>query len=120
MMTSSEAVPVTDANVKGLAEKLYKAYRFTSRLYGYDNLVIFIGEDASYDLANAFRDTHSNNGKIMQYINARSDWKMNIKFGTVSDYFDSIRKVESKLRNTKMPEKAFPVLSGDFFSLLRF
>ncbi|KAH3810472.1 alpha-mannosidase 2-like isoform X3 [Dreissena polymorpha] len=115
MMTSSEAVPVTDANVKDLAEKLYKAYRFTSRLYGYDNLVIFIGEDASYDLANAFRDTHSNYGKIMQYINAKSDWKMNIKFGTVKDYFESIRKVESKLRNTKSPDKSFPVLSGDFF-----
>ncbi|KAH3861797.1 hypothetical protein DPMN_024748 [Dreissena polymorpha] len=40
---------------------------------------------------------------------------MNIQFGTARDSFDNIRKVESKLRKINGPEKAFSVLSGDFF-----
>ncbi|KAH3896007.1 hypothetical protein DPMN_020178 [Dreissena polymorpha] len=40
---------------------------------------------------------------------------MNIKFGTIRDFFDYIPKVESKLRKINGQEKAFPVLSGVFF-----
>ncbi|XP_045199322.2 alpha-mannosidase 2x-like [Mercenaria mercenaria] len=102
--------PVSQDNIESLATELYKAYTFTASLYKYNSLIIFLGEDNSYSTTQSWADTYENYGKLMTYINSKSEWKMKIKFGTIKDYFENIRKEEK----TKL-QSAFPVLSGDFF-----
>lgn len=102
---------VSDKNIDALATTLYKAYKFTASLYQYNTLVIFIGEDNSFDTKNSWIDTYNNYGKLMSYINAKSEWKMHIKFGTIREYFQHVRMVEEKTTT----KSKFPVLSGDFF-----
>ena len=113
-LPNHEAQAVTELNVNVLADLLYKAYRFTSRIYQYKTLVIFLGEDASYDNPNAFRDIHENYGKLIHVINNKPEWKMNIKFGTLSEYFMKIRRQE-KAMQLENAQYQFPVISGDFF-----
>ncbi|XP_052785223.1 alpha-mannosidase 2x-like isoform X2 [Mya arenaria] len=113
-LPSTEAKPVTDQNVHELSEKLYKTYRFTSRIYQYKTLVMFLGEDASYDNRNAFKDVHENFGKLINYINGKPEWKMNVRFGTIRDYFEKVRRNEKEMKTVRS-ENQFPVISGDFF-----
>lgn len=105
------AKPVTEQNIEFLASELYKAYKFTASFYKYNNLIIFIGEDNSFDTRESWSDTYENYGKLMAYINSKSEWKMKLKFGTIKEYFKHIRKVEKE----KGYDSLFPVLSGDFF-----
>lgn len=115
MRSSVDSEPVTENNIDDLAQKLYKAYKFTSSLYRYKTLIIFIGEDNSYDEQTAFKDTNINYGKLMNYINNKKDWKMKIRFGTIADYFRNIKSVEKGSTPGSASLKPFPLLSGDFF-----
>ena len=105
------AQPVTNENIESLATDLYTNYKFTASFYKYNNLVIFLGEDNSYNTRQSWVDTHVNYEKLIAYINNKPEWKMKISFGTIKDYFENIRKVE----NQALPLSTFPVLSGDFF-----
>ena len=115
LRSSTEAKPVTTQNVDDLAAKLYKAYKFTASLYKYKTLIVFLGEDNSYDDTHSFEDTNFNYGKLIKFINEKKEWNMNIRFGTIADYFKNVRNVE----RTSVPDAAvggtFPLLSGDFF-----
>lgn len=115
MRSSMDAKPVTDDNVADLAEKLYNAYKFTANLYQYKNLIIFLGEDCSYDELRSFTDTNMNYGKLIQYINNKKEWGMHIGFGTIEDYFRNIRDVEKSGSAEPGAPVPFPLLSGDFF-----
>jgi alpha-mannosidase II len=43
-------------------------------------------------------------------MNSRSDWFVEAQFGTLKDYFDSLRA------NVAQSVESFPSLSGDFFT----
>ncbi|KAL4220666.1 hypothetical protein ACF0H5_021061 [Mactra antiquata] len=102
---------VTSQNVDLLAKELYQAYKFTASLFKYNNIIIYLGEDNSYDNMQSWQDTYTNYEKLISYINARTDWKMKIKFGTTREYFENIRGAE----NHSGDKMKFPTVSGDFF-----
>ena len=105
---------VTDENLSTQAQFLFEQYKLKSSLFKYKTILVPIGDDFRYDKATEW-DLHYNNYKrLMKYINSRKDWNMNVKFGTLKDYFDLIKKEEHALSRVS-PENKFPVLSGDFF-----
>ena len=57
---------------------------------------------------------YGNYSRLMKYMNGRKDWKINVKFGTLKDYFKLTRQ-EQLGKKFSAKDTDFPVLSGDFF-----
>lgn len=110
---NSKAQTVTDRNLPDLAKTLYEQYKFTAGFYRYKTLYIGMGEDFSYPEPQSWDDMYRNYEKLIHYINSRKDWNMNVKFGTLTEYFNHVRNMEAKYG--KELDSSFPVLSGDFF-----
>lgn len=115
------AIAVTDANVAELATELYQQFRITGDLYKYNTMYLGLGEDFSYTKAKEWDNMYRNYEKLLTYMNGRQDWNINVKFGTVSEYFEKLRENKAKLVARKRPDPVqiqtaeFPTLSGDFF-----
>jgi alpha-mannosidase II len=59
------------------------------------------------------RDQFENYEYLMTYMNSRPDWNVNIRFGTLGEYFEAVANA------TQPPAGAasrFPTFSGDFFT----
>ena len=105
---------VTEENIEMQARFLYEQYKLKASLFKYNTVLVPIGDDFRFDKDTEW-DLHYNNyKKLMKYMNSRPDWNMNVRFGTLKDYFDKIRK-EEKLLSKQRTENSFPVLNGDFF-----
>ena len=107
---------VVFVNEQNLAERsriLYEQYRITADLYQHKSLYIGLGEDFSYSNPGDWDRIYQNYEMLMNYINAKKEWKMTVKFGTLAEYFESIRQ-DQKVK-TAADGSRFPVLSGDFF-----
>ena len=100
---------VDESNVAKLSEALYEQYRLKSGLFKYNTILVPLGDDFRYDHPNEWDQQYENYQKLMKYMNAKTEWKINVKFGTLTEYFKMIRDGE-KQKSTK-----FPVLSGDFY-----
>ena len=110
---NSKAKVVTGQNVASLAETMYEQYKYTAGFYRYKTLYIGMGEDFSYPDPKAWDNTYKNYKQLINYINANKDWNMNVKFGTLTEYFNRVKRMEAKYG--KELDSTFPVLSGDFF-----
>lgn len=115
------AVRVDNTNVEHLATELYQQLRISSDLFKYNILYIGLGEDFSYTKAREWDDMYVNYQKLMEYMNNKKDWKIKIKFGTLTEYFTKLRKNEKQAvadenqRHKHFNQGHFPSLSGDFF-----
>ena len=109
----SKATPIANDNLATQAKTLYEEYKFTAGFYRYKTLYIGMGEDFSYPDPLSWDNTYKNYAKLIEYINSQKDWRMNIKFGTLTDYFRHVREIEAKYGEEL--DSFFPVLSGDFF-----
>lgn len=121
-----KVVFVTEENLAERARILYEQYRITAELYRRNSLnksgkpvpqkihlAMFLGEDFSYDNEKDFDLIHEHYHKLFTYINAKTEWKTKLKFGTVQEYFTKIRAQQEKRSGSD--GSRFPVLSGDFF-----
>ena len=100
---------VEDSNVARLSETLYEQYRLKSGLFKYNTILVPLGDDFRYDHPKEWDQQYENYQKLMKYMNSQPEWKINVKFGTLNEYFQLIREEEKK-KSAK-----FPVLSGDFY-----
>lgn len=105
---------VTVSNVEPLADALYKQYRMKAQLYRYNTILVPLGDDFRYDKESEWDQQYQNYDMLMQYMNTKEEWKINMKFGTLADYFKAVRQSEELKREENSIEK-FPSLSGDFF-----
>ena len=105
---------VTDENVETQARFLYEQYKLKASLFKYNTVLVPIGDDFRFDKDTEWDLHYTNYKKLMKYINSKPEWNMNVKFGTLKDYFDKIRK-EEKLMSKQRIKNSFPVLNGDFF-----
>ena len=101
--------PVDDNNLIRLSQALYEQYRLKGGLFKYNTILVPLGDDFRYDNAIEWDQQYENYHKLMKYMNAKTDWKIQVKFGTLNEYFQLI-KLEQKKTGID-----FPVLSGDFF-----
>ncbi|MFH4982270.1 hypothetical protein AB6A40_008979 [Gnathostoma spinigerum] len=92
---------------------LYDQYRKKAQLFKYNVVLVPLGDDFRYDKDFEWIDQYSNYKKLFDYMNTRKDWNVNVRFGTLSDYFGILnRRISEQV--TEKPQ--LPVLSGDFFT----
>ncbi|KAI6176154.1 Alpha-mannosidase [Aphelenchoides bicaudatus] len=87
------------------AKLLTDQYRQLSPYYQSKQLLIAIGDDFFFKEPRDFTENYKNYRQLIDHINTTPGYGMNIKFSTVSDYFEAIRA----------ENKTFPLLRSDFF-----
>lgn len=105
---------VTEKNIAVQAKYLYEQYRMKAGLYKYNTILVPVGDDFRFDTSHEWDMHYKNYRKVMDYINSKVDWDMNIQFGTLKDYFKLLRNDE-KRKSKQNSKNHFPVLKGDFF-----
>ena len=105
---------ITDGNVAERAKTLLDQYRKKSQLYRTNSVLIPLGDDFRYDSSKEWDLQYQNYKKIMDYVNSSPDLNAEIQFGTLEDYFSSVRN--DVAAGGKKVEDFFPSLSGDFFT----
>jgi len=105
---------ITQQNVAERAAVLLDQYRKKSQLYKTDVLFVPLGDDFRWDSGKEFDDQYLNYQMLMDHINSNHALHAEVHWGTLSDYFDEVRK-ESEAQ-TKDEVGLFPSLSGDFFT----
>lgn len=105
---------ISQANVAERSLLLLDQYRKKSQLYKTDVLFVPLGDDFRWDSAKEFDDQYTNYQQIMDHINSNSELHAEMQWGTLSDYFDGVRK--ESVERTKEEVGLFPSLSGDFFT----
>lgn len=99
---------ITQQNVASRAELVVDQWKKKAELYNTNSLLIPLGDDFRYTQSTEWEAQYSNFQKLFDYINSESNLNVEAKFGTLQEYFNSVRKDE------KVEE--FPSLSGDFFT----
>lgn len=89
-------------------------YRKKSKLFRTKVLLAPLGDDFRYAESSEWDQQYQNYQKLFDYMNSHPELHVKAQFGTLSDYFEALRK-ESNL-GEKSSNSFFPVLSGDFFT----
>lgn len=114
ILEQSTGREITDKNIQKQATHLYDQFRRKANLFRYNTVLIPLGDDFRFDTSKEWDLHYDNYMKVMEYINSRRDWNMNVQFGTLKTYFNLVRKEETKSSHFHS-NTAFPVLKGDFF-----
>ncbi|XP_064622952.1 alpha-mannosidase 2-like [Lineus longissimus] len=101
-------------NIAGYAKMLAGAFRQKAQVFRHNAVFHAMGDDFRYDTALEWDEQIANYTMLKDHINQQKDWNMEVKFGTLTDYFNAIKQTE---RNKQLRGK-FPVLHGDFFPYL--
>ncbi|KAL4238395.1 hypothetical protein ACF0H5_003104 [Mactra antiquata] len=102
---------ITEENIANRAKELYEQYRLKASLFQHDTIFIPLGDDFRFDHAEEWDQQYENYKLLMDYMNSQKSFNINMKFGTLRDYFDSVD--HSKLKNSL--DGKFQSISGDFF-----
>ncbi|QCD94971.1 alpha-mannosidase 2 isoform X1 [Vigna unguiculata] len=115
-------VETTQENVQERALKLLDQYRKKSTLYRTNTLLVPLGDDFRYINVEEAEAQFRNYQMLFDYINSNPSLNTEAKFGTLEDYFVTLRE-EAERINYSLPGEigsglveGFPSLSGDFFT----
>ncbi|XWS30317.1 hypothetical protein CRYUN_Cryun24cG0106600 [Craigia yunnanensis] len=115
-------VETNQENVKERALKLLDQYRKKSTLFRTNTLLVPLGDDFRYVSVDEAEAQFRNYQMIFDYINSNPSLKAEAKFGTLDDYFQTLREEADRI-NYSLPREigsgqvgGFPSLSGDFFT----
>lgn len=100
--------PIDDLNVAKKAEIIVDQWRKKSTLYKTRSVLIPLGDDFRYSQSTEWESQRINYEKLFDYINNEPNLHTEAKFGTLQEYFDSVRHEKGVAE--------FPSLSGDFFT----
>ncbi|XP_052824584.1 alpha-mannosidase 2 isoform X2 [Octopus bimaculoides] len=107
---------ITMKNIEIQAEYLYKEYMKKNFLYKYNVILVPLGDDFRYDKELEWDQQYQNYMMLFHYMNSRRDWNIKLRFGTLRDYFDIVRKRQLVYPNYFGDDSLkLPSLSGDFF-----
>lgn len=103
---SIKSQSITDKNIKEKSELLLEQYARTGSLFPHNVVLMPLGDDFRYNVAEEWDQQYTNYIKLMDFINAnRDNYKAEVVFGTPKDYFQEITKRYDQ----------YPSLRGDFF-----
>ncbi|XP_077318426.1 alpha-mannosidase 2 [Lithobates pipiens] len=105
---------IHDGNVEHRAWMILDQYRKKSKLFRTNVLLVPLGDDFRYSDSSEWDQQYQNYQKLFDYMNSHPELHVKAQFGTLSDYFEAVRKITS-IDESKGPS-FFPVLSGDFFT----
>lgn len=115
-------VETTQENVQERALKLLDQYRKKSTLYRTNTLLVPLGDDFRYVSIDEAESQFRNYQMLFDYINSNPNLNAEANFGTLEDYFRTLRE-EAERINYSLPGEVgsgqvggFPSLSGDFFT----
>ena len=111
-ISESRAVPITDSNVDRLSKLLLGQYQRKANLFRHNVVLIPIGDDFRFDRDMEWDQQYKNYMKLFNYINRKTEWKVEARFGTLHDYFNELDKAMAEAGETY---NDFPTLSGDFY-----
>ncbi|XP_063820174.1 alpha-mannosidase 2 [Pseudophryne corroboree] len=106
--------PINDDNVEHRAGMILDQYRKKSKLFRTNVLLVPLGDDFRYSDSSEWDQQYQNYQKLFDYMNSHPELRVKAQFGTLSDYFEALRKV-TNIDESSSPS-FFPVLSGDFFT----
>nr|GLL26638.1 alpha-mannosidase 2 [Ipomoea trifida] len=112
----------TPENVKERALKLLDQYRKKSTLYRTNTLLVPLGDDFRYVSIDEAEAQFRNYQLLFDYINSNPSLNAEAKFGTLEDYYKTLREEADRVNYSRPNEigsgeiGGFPSLSGDFFT----
>ncbi|XP_075692867.1 alpha-mannosidase 2 [Rhinoderma darwinii] len=106
--------PIHDGNIEHRAWMLLDQYRKKSSLYRTKVLLVPLGDDFRYSDSSEWDQQYQNYQKLFDYMNSHPELHVKAKFGTLSDFFEALRKTTNIDESSS--SSFFPVLSGDFFT----
>ncbi|KAL2505094.1 Alpha-mannosidase 2 [Abeliophyllum distichum] len=115
-------VETNQENVKERALKLLDQYRKKSILYRTNTLLIPLGDDFRYISIDEAEAQFRNYQLLFDYINSDPSLNAEANFGTLDDYFRTLREEADRINYSRPGEigsgqiGGFPSLSGDFFT----
>lgn len=104
------AKPITTQNVRERAQALLGQYREKAAHFKHNNVLIPLGDDFKYKTLDMTNKIFSQYQLLFDEMNSVSEWKVNIRFSNLSDYFKSVSESQQKKKFD------FPILQGDFFT----
>ncbi|PKA57918.1 alpha-mannosidase II [Apostasia shenzhenica] len=110
------------ANVQERASKLLDQYRKKSTLYRTNTLLVPLGDDFRYVTIEEAEAQFINYQMLFDHINSNPALRTEVKFGTLEDYFSTLRDEAERINYSRPGESGsgelggFPSLSGDFFT----
>ncbi|KGN59619.1 alpha-mannosidase 2 [Cucumis sativus] len=117
-----DPVEINKENVQERATTLLDQYRKKSVLYRTNTLLIPLGDDFRYINIDEAEAQFKNYQLLFDYINSNPSLNAEANFGTLEDYFRTLRDEAEKI-NYSLPGEVgsslvggFPSLSGDFFT----
>ncbi|XP_043723606.1 alpha-mannosidase 2-like [Telopea speciosissima] len=115
-------VEINQDNVQEQAQKLLDQYKKKSTLFRTNTLLIPLGDDFRYISINEAEAQFKNYQLLFDFINSNPNLNTEVKFGTLEDYFQTLREEADRI-NYSLPGEVgsgqvagFPSLSGDFFT----
>ncbi|KAK6798720.1 hypothetical protein RDI58_006423 [Solanum bulbocastanum] len=112
----------TQENVKERALKILDQYRKKSTLYRTNTLLVPLGDDFRYVSIDEAEAQFRNYQMLFDYINSNPGLNAEANFGTLDDYFRTLRDEADRVNYSRPHEigsgeiGGFPSLSGDFFT----
>ncbi|XP_022895002.1 alpha-mannosidase 2 isoform X2 [Olea europaea var. sylvestris] len=115
-------VETNQENVKERAYKLLDQYKKKSTLYRTNTLLVPLGDDFRYISIDEAEAQFRNYQLLFDYINSDPSLNAEANFGTLDDYFRTLREEADRINYSRPGEigsdqiGGFPSLSGDFFT----
>lgn len=115
-------VETNQENVQERALKLLDQYKKKSTLYRTNTLLVPLGDDFRYISIDEAEAQFRNYQLLFDYINSNPSLNAEAKFGTLEDYFHTLREEADRINYSRPGEigsgqvGGFPSLSGDFFT----
>ncbi|XP_062985608.1 alpha-mannosidase 2 [Elgaria multicarinata webbii] len=105
---------IHSGNIQHRAWMILDQYRKKSKLFRTKVLLAPLGDDFRYTESSEWDQQYQNYQKLFDYMNSHPELHVKAQFGTLSDYFEALRKAGNL--DEENSNSVFPVLSGDFFT----
>ncbi|XP_021352991.1 alpha-mannosidase 2x-like [Mizuhopecten yessoensis] len=96
-----------------LAKSIVEQYRLKATQYSHNVILMPHGDDFRYVSYYEWQRQYTNMKRLITFVNSKKEWNVKMKFGTVGEYFDILKKEIKKAEENGKPE---PVITGDYFT----